>query len=60
VVDFVRKSTKKSLLTLLRKADKITPRLLARLFEGVLFKDEFTTYGGVAPHYHSQYVPLSG
>ena len=46
MVDFIRKATKKSLLAMLRKADKITPRLLARLFEGVLFKDEYETFSG--------------
>jgi hypothetical protein len=46
MVDFIRKATKKSLLTMLRKADKITPRLLARMFEGVMFKDEYDRASG--------------
>ena len=71
MVDFVRKATKRSLLTMLRKADKITPRLLARLFEGVLFKDEYETFsagggidhgglGGLADDDHTQYLLADG
>ena len=71
MVTFIRKSTKQSLLTMLRKADKITPRLLARLFEGVLFKDEYETFsaaggldhgdmGGLADDDHVRYVDIDG
>ena len=67
MVTFIRKATKQSLLTMLRKADKITPRLLARLFEGVLFKDEYETFSaaggldhgdmsGLTDDDHTQYV----
>ena len=67
MVDFIRKSTKKSLLAMLRKADKITPRLLARMFESFLSKDEFENYvagggtdhgtlGGLSDDDHTQYV----
>jgi hypothetical protein len=71
VVDFVKKSTKKSLLTLLRNAKNLTPRLLTRLFEGVLFKEEFENYvagggtshgdlGGLADDDHTRYLDKDG
>jgi len=71
LVDFIRKATKKSLLAMLRKADRITPRLLARLFEGVLFKDEYETFsaaggidhgslGGLSDDDHSKYLLVDG
>jgi len=59
MVDFIRKSTKKSLLAMLRKADKITPRLLARLFEGVLFKDEYETFSAAGGIDHGSLVGLA-
>ena len=59
MVDFIRKATKKSLLAMLRKADKITPRLLARLFEGVLFKDEYETFSAAGGIDHGSLVGLA-
>jgi hypothetical protein len=52
---------------MLRKAKEVTPRLLARLFDGVLFKDEFESFasgggldhgemGGLADDDHTQYT----
>ena len=60
MVNFIRKATKKSLLSMLRRADKITPRLLAKLFEGVLFKDEAETFFGGGGYDHGDLAGLTG
>ena len=48
MVDFLRRATKKSLLTMLKKAKQIDNRLLSRLFEAVMFKEEYEEYSSGA------------
>jgi len=51
MVNFIRKARKKSLLALLKRGDKMTRSDWERLFEGVLFKDEYETFsaaGGIS------------
>ena len=71
MVDFVRKATKKSLLAMLKRVDKMKSRDWARLFEGVLFKDEYETFSaaggidhgaltGLADDDHTRYIDKDG
>ena len=67
MVDFIRKAKKSTLLAVLRKADKLTPRLLAKILESFLSKDEYETFSaaggidhgaltGLADNDHTQYT----
>ena len=71
MVTFIRKASKKSLLAMLRQAPELTPSLLERLFEGVLFKDEYETFSaaggldhgdmsGLTDDDHVRYVDIDG
>ena len=71
MVNFIRKATKKSLLALLKRGDKMTRSDWERLFEGVLFKDEYETFsaaggidhgslGGLADDDHTRYLDKDG
>ena len=71
MVNFIRKATKKSLLALLKRGDKMTRSDWERLFEGVLFKDEYETFSGaggldhgdmsgLADDDHPRYVDIDG